>query len=256
MSIDLSGQTVLIIGGMHALATGVGQAFQIAGATVLFAYDSQTDAAGALLQTMPTATAYPVTLRDPQALEAQLASLPPPDTVVVSPGWFAHTPFLDVTEIEIELALAQNIEHCTYAAQAAAKQLIAQGNGGNIIFLSSVASLMPFVHTNLAGSSLAALEVIAKMAAVDLGAHNIRVNIVAAGWLQDDWSQPLLTEAGQLRTESDVPLRRVGTPQTVGEACIFLASPLSDYITGAVLPVDGGYLLTKSEAQSPYPEAA
>jgi 3-oxoacyl-[acyl-carrier protein] reductase len=90
------------------------------------------------------------------------------------------------------------------------------------------------------------------MAAVDLGQHGIRVNIIAAGWLSDERSKPILTEDGQLHTPEDIPLGTIGEPGDVGNLCCFLASPLSRYITGTVIPVDGGFLLTKSSAQTPY----
>ena len=126
--------------------------------------------------------------------------------------------------------------------------------GGAIVFLSSVVSKMPMVETNLVGSSLASLEVVATMSAVELAPYNIRVNVVAAGWIDGAWASPLLGSDSTMREASDIPAGKAGSPTSVGNACCFLASPLADYITGAVLPVDGGFMLTKSAAKSPYPD--
>jgi 2-dehydro-3-deoxy-D-gluconate 5-dehydrogenase len=247
MMIDLSEQTVLIIGEIHELAMGVGHTMQQAGAKLIFASPSPI--------ALPNAETLTVTLDDPAALIAQLAQLPALNTVVISPGWFAHQTFLDTSLEDIDAAFQHNFEYPIYIIQAVARHLLQQNTGGSIVVLSSVASLKPFIHTNLAGSSLAALEVVVKMAAVDLGSAGIRVNILAAGWVNSDWSHPLLNEAGKLHIPSDIPLNQAGTPEEVGAACCFLASPLSRYITGAILPVDGGYLLTKSEGKTPYPPA-
>lgn len=244
MMIDLSAQTVLIIGGMHDLALGVGRVMQQAGAKIIFASSSPI--------AIPDAETLTVTLNDPEALTAELAQLPPLNTVVVSPGWFAHQTFLETHPEDIDAAFQHNFEYPIYSIQAVARHMLQHTIGGSIIVLSSIASLKPFIHTNLAGSSLAALEVIIKMAAVDLGPSGIRVNSVAAGWVDSDRSCPLLNDAGHMHIASDIPLNQVGTPAEIGAVCCFLASPLARYITGAVLSVDGGYLLTKSEGKTPY----
>ncbi len=249
--IDLSHQTVLIIGGLNALTTGAASALHQAGARLIVAYQPPLPTPDPLTA-LPMANTLEVTLSDPLVLAEEIAEFSF-QTVLISPGWFAHTPFMQTTPDDIDAALKLNFEYSTYAAQATARRLIEQGDGGSIIFLTSVVSLTPFVHTNLAGSSLAALEVIAKMAAVDLGPYGIKVNLVAAGWVEGEWSRPLLTDAGQMHIETDIPVGSVGSPQSIGDACCFLASSLSDYITGAILPVDGGYLLTKSTGKTPYP---
>ena len=101
-----------------------------------------------------------------------------PQAVVISLDWFAHTPFTQVAAQYIDEALPHDFEHLTSAAQAAARQHAELGDGGSMILLSSVVSQMPFVHTNLVGVSLAATRVVARMAAVDLGPHRIRVDVV------------------------------------------------------------------------------
>ena len=248
--IDLSDQTVLLIGGVNALSMGVAAAMHEAGAGVLVAYQPPLENPD-VLNVVPGADVCEVTLHDPAVLAEDMADLAF-QTALISPGWFAHKPFMETTPENIDAALQGNFEYATYAAQAVAKRLIERGEGGTIIFLTSVVSLTPVVHTNLAGSSLAALEVIAKMAAVDLATYGIRVNLVAAGWVEGEWAHPLLTEDGRMHIESDIPLGWVGAPRTVGEACCFLASSFSKYITGAIIPVDGGFMLTKSAGTTPY----
>jgi 3-oxoacyl-[acyl-carrier protein] reductase len=90
------------------------------------------------------------------------------------------------------------------------------------------------------------------MAAVDLGAHNITVNVVARGWIDVDWARPFLHTEGRAFVEEGIPVGRIGRTEDVGALCCFLASEAAQYITGAVIPVDGGYTLTRSAGTSPY----
>ena len=246
---DFSGQTVLMIGGVSDLAAGVARAFSEAGAQLLIAHPSGSDQL--LLSTYPEASRIEVSLDAPEALALQLADYTL-NTAVICPGWFDHRPFMESKYSDVEDAYRINFEQSTYAAQAAAKRMIVQREGGAIVFLSSVVSKTPMIETNLVGSSLASIEVIATMSAVELAPHDIRVNVVAAGWIEGSWSTPLAGANGQLKEPSDIPAGKLGTAKSVGNACCFLASPMADYITGIVLPVDGGFMLTKSAAKSPY----
>ena len=246
---DFSDQTVLMIGGVSDLAAGVAAVFHAAGAQLIVVHDADADRE--TLTTYPEASWMEVTFEDPIALASHLADCTF-QTVVICPGWFEHRPFMATLFSDIEDAYRINFEYATYAAQAAAKHLITLGKGGAIIFLSSVVSKMPMIETNLVGSSLASIEVVATMSAVELAPYDIRVNVVAAGWIEGSWSAPLIGLDGNMQASSDIPAGRRGTAKSVGNACCFLASPLADYITGAVLPVDGGFMLTKSAVQSPY----
>ena len=242
-----------MLGGLHDMARHVARVFAQAGARLIFGYHTQEEAQ-AITTDFPTAACIETDLTAPETLSNILANQPFSITII-SPGFFSHKPFMETGPAEIDAAFSANFEQATFAAQAAAKSLILRGLPGSIIFLSSVTSLMPMIETNLTGASLAAIETIAKMAAVDLAPHKIRVNVVAAGWLQNNWSEPLISSDGKMLTVSDIPVGQAGSMQSIGDACCFLASSLAAYITGIVLPVDGGFLLTKSSSKSPYPDA-
>ncbi len=179
----------------------------------------------------------------------------PPTTIhtaIIAPQYFQHQHFMEATPENISTAFEHNFKFPTLQMQAVAKNMIANRIAGSIIVLSSVVSLEPHARTNLTGSSLAALEVIAHMAAVDLGPSGIRVNIVAAGWLDPDWSTPLRQKDGTFRNPGDIPLEKHGDLADLGATCCFLASEQAKYITGATIKVDGGYSLTRSAKQTPY----
>ena len=239
-----------MIGGVSDLAAGVATVFRDAGAQLVVVHASDADRE--VLNVYPEATYLETSLDDPSEIASCLSGCTF-QTVVVCPGWFAHQAFLSSSFTDIERAYRANFEQAVYAAQAAAKRLIALKEGGAMIFLSSVVSKVPMIEMNLAGSSLASIEVIATMSAVELAEYSIRVNVVAAGWMECSWSSPLIGSGGKVKEPSDIPAGKLGSAKSVGNACCFLSSPMADYITGVVLPVDGGFMLTKSAIKSPYP---
>ena len=250
---SLSGKTSLILGAIGELALGVAESLHQAGSRVIFAAsESPTFHAENGVSTLE-ATMHTVDLDDPQMLVDQIASLQPFHIAVFSPGWYAVGEFMDTSPEDWDQAIHQNFERMIYAAQAAAKALISRGEGGRMIFLSSAAGLMPFLQTSVAGTTLTALGAVARMAAVDLGPHGITVNVVAAGWMDAAWARPYLHAEGRAFVEQGIPVGRIGEVQDVGALCCFLASDAAEYITGAIIPVDGGYTLTRAEGTSPYP---
>jgi NAD(P)-dependent dehydrogenase (short-subunit alcohol dehydrogenase family) len=160
--------------------------------------------------------------------------------------------FMDTSPHDWYAAFDENFETPVYTGQEIAKRLIAAG-GGSIIYLISVMGLMPFSETSIVGTSHSALWALARMAAVDLAPHGIRVNAVAAGWVGAAWEQPY-TDSGQTFIAGDTPLGRIGTPDDVGRVCAFLISDLAGFVTGVCIPVDGGYLVEQRSAKSPYPQ--
>lgn len=258
--IDLHGKTALITGRMHRLAGEVARRLHGAGASIIFAHTPEDEAqakslANAIAAPQQSVRTHPISFLDADALKAEIAALGKIDIVLITPSWMAWGAFMDTTADDWDAALACNFEQATYAAQAAAHHLIAQGSGGRIIFLSSVASMMPLMHRSAVGTSLAALSALGKMAAVDLAPYGITVNTVAVGWVEAEWTEKFLTSEGRKYVEKGIPAGRIATPEEVGDVCCFLASDLTGYVTGAVIPVDGGYLLTRAEQQGlPYPE--
>jgi NAD(P)-dependent dehydrogenase (short-subunit alcohol dehydrogenase family) len=95
------------------------------------------------------------------------------------------------------------------------------------------------------------LQVIAQMAAVDLGPYGITVNIIAMGVTDEGWIPRSLNVGSLTEVQRYIPLTRVGSIDDIGDVCCFLASDQARYITGAIIPVDGGYTLTKAGAGTP-----
>jgi NAD(P)-dependent dehydrogenase (short-subunit alcohol dehydrogenase family) len=240
---NLSGKVALVVRAGEALGPAIAAALESAGATVLAdAHDIRLpDEAGALVE----------------RCVAQYQRL---DVVVILPKSTAPSPFLEQPEADWDAALASNVAGTLYAAQAAARQMVRQGQGGRVVLVSSVASEMPLHETSLMGTTLAAVNTLARVAAVELGPHNITVNVVAPGWTACGEEQapnlaaPFPTDAqGLAQIAANIPLGRVGRAEEVAALCAFLASQQASYLNGAYITVDGGYAISKGSGGTPYP---
>jgi NAD(P)-dependent dehydrogenase (short-subunit alcohol dehydrogenase family) len=149
-------------------------------------------------------------------------------------------PLLSASEEQWDKVLDTNAKGAFRVCRAVWPQMKAQG-GGKIINLVSIAGLRPAPGMGLYGISKAALVQLTQQLAMELGPDNIRVNAIAPGVIKTRfsrllWETPEISQPVLART----PLGRFGEPGDVAELALFLASPASDFITGAVLVVDGG----------------
>ena len=149
--------------------------------------------------------------------------------------------FLDLTEADWDAMLRTNVTGAAVTIRAFATRRIAAGGGGAVVNIGSIEGLRPAPgHAHYAASK-AALAQLTRGAALELGPHGIRVNLVAPGltWspsLEGGWPE------GVARWLDAVALGRLGMPTDVADAVLFLASDASRFVTGVELPVDGGVL--------------
>jgi 3-oxoacyl-[acyl-carrier protein] reductase len=155
------------------------------------------------------------------------------DTVVAGSGEHPQKPFLDVTQSEWDATVA-GLREAFLATQAGARQ-----GDGRIVLISSAAAVRPVHGASLAATAGAFLHTIGQVAAAELGPAGATVNVVAPGFV------------GDARFDAGVPLGRPPEPQDVAEACAFFASEAAGYVSGAILPVDGAFTVTKTEGGSP-----
>jgi 3-oxoacyl-[acyl-carrier protein] reductase len=155
------------------------------------------------------------------------------DTAVAGTGEQPQKPFLEVTQADWE-ATVEGIRDAFLATRAAARR-----GDRRILLISSAPALRPVHGASLAATAGAFLHTIGQVAAVELGPEGTTVNVVAPGFV------------GDARFDDGVPLGRPPAPQDVAETCAFLASEAAGYVSGAILPVDGAFTVTKSEGGSP-----
>lgn len=244
---DVTNKTALLIGKSLSTVAGIAHELQAAGMQIIVGHAAEDATAAAQI----ASRTVPLTLDNPDKLDTEIAAVGAVDLVILAPGWFKAVSFLDSTPADWDAALHDNFEVNVYALRAVGKHLRAQGRGGTILVLSSVAALSAHADLSVVATSLAALHVPARLAAVELAPHGITVNVVVMGWLPDAWSADYLNAASQPIIEQNVPMGRLGTFADIASVCRLLASPDARYLTGAILAVDGGYTLHKASTAPP-----
>lgn len=162
------------------------------------------------------------------------------DYWVNNAGVFPFGDVLDITEAQMNTTYNVNVNGVLFGAQVAAQHMKDHG-GGAIVNMASVAALRVRVGRAAYNSSKAAVKNLTNSLAVELGPHNIRVNAVAPGFVDTEMTKWVHEQPGKLeQVLSTVPLRRIGSPEEVYGAVLFLLSNSSRYITGNTLSVDGG----------------
>jgi NAD(P)-dependent dehydrogenase (short-subunit alcohol dehydrogenase family) len=169
------------------------------------------------------------------------------DIVVNCVGIYPKTPLLETTTEDWDLVHSVNLKGAFVCIREAGKALVSRGHGGSIVSVSSISSLHPAVIGNAAyGASKGGLNLLTKSAALELGVHDIRVNAVApGGTLTEGALRPSpVPRTGPILGEGRVLMGRMAEPVEMAAGIFFLASPASSYITGQLLVLDGGFLVT------------
>ncbi len=163
------------------------------------------------------------------------------DLLVNNAGSFPVSGLVEMDEAEWDAVVDANLKSVHLCTQAAAARMIEQGAGGAIVNIASVEGHAPApLHAHY-DAAKAGVIMHTRSAAQELGPHGIRVNAVSPGLIRAEGIEEAWPE-GVARWLAAAPLGRMGEAVEVADACLFLASPAAGWITGAVLPVDGGVL--------------
>jgi NAD(P)-dependent dehydrogenase (short-subunit alcohol dehydrogenase family) len=163
------------------------------------------------------------------------------DILVNNAGIFPYKPFLEMEESDWDKVLDINLKSVFLVSQAAAKVM---KEGGKIVSVSSIASLVGFENLTHYCASKGGINGLTRALALELAPKKINVNAVAPGTISTpgaDWES--MSEEEMKQTLSLIPWGRIGLPEDIANAVAFLASPQSDYITGQIIVVDGGWTL-------------
>ena len=236
-------------------ATGIGRAiatkFVKEGAAVAIDYVGKSDHADALVSALRTIGGKVVAIAADVSDSKQVAMLFEEtvkqfgrlDVLVNNAGIEKKMPFVDTPEEEWNKILAVNLTGPFLCSQRAAKHMIAQGNGGRIINISSVHEDLPMPTNGPYCATKGGLRMLMRTIAVELAAHDILVNNIAPGAVDTPMDAELKSDSEEMRTLlAEIPMKRMGKPEEIAEMCAFLASSGASYSTGATFFVDGGMI--------------
>ena len=245
---DFSGQSVIVTGAAQGIGAAIALRFAEAGARVLIHHRSGADEAAQLAEAIrkdggeaDTMAAELNDVSDVRKLMARaVTDYGSLDVLINNAGSFPTAAFLDMSYEEWSSMLRSNLDTAFLCSQAAARHMQAAG-GGAIVNVASIAASSPGPEHSHYNSAKAALVMLTRSAAQELGAHGIRVNAVSPGvigrpGIEEQWPD------GVQRWHTRAPLQRLGQPEDVADACLFLASPAARWVTGHNLLVDGGVM--------------
>ena len=244
----LENKTVLITGASRGIGNGIATVFAEHGANVVFTYSSSLDAANALetkLQTMGVqAKGYQSNAADftqaQELVENVLADFSTIDVLINNAGITKDNLLMRITEEDFDKVIEVNLKSVFNLTKAVQRSMLKQRQG-SIINMSSVVGVKGNAGQSNYAASKAGIIGFSKSVALELGSRNIRCNVIAPGFIETEMTAQL-SEDVVAGWRAGIPLKRGGTPNDVANACVFLASDLSSYITGQVINVDGGML--------------
>jgi len=186
-----------------------------------------------------TSTVIDVVDRD--AVEAAAAALPEPPALLVNMAAYVHfAPALDITPEAWKRSLDVNLMGSFWCAAAAARRM-KEANRGAIVQLITIAAERANPRTVAYASSKAAALQMARVLAIELAPFGIRVNAISPGPIEGPLTDRTLTPEGRAARIQATPLHRLGQPEEIVDAVVFLASDAASFITGELLHVDGGF---------------
>jgi 3-oxoacyl-[acyl-carrier protein] reductase len=245
----LEGKNVIITGASRGIGKGIAQIFGQHGANVAFTYSSSEAPALELQKELESmgvkAKAYKsnaASYEDSEALVAQVLEDFDGriDVLINNAGITKDNLLMRMGENDFDAVVEINLKSVFNMTKAVQRTMLKQRKG-SIINMSSVVGIKGNAGQANYAASKAGMIGFTKSIALELGSRNIRCNAIAPGFIETEMTDKLDEKTVQGWRDA-IPLKRGGKPEDVANACLFLASDLSDYVTGQVLSVDGGML--------------
>lgn len=244
----LEGKTAIITGASRGIGKGIAEVFAQQGANVAFTYSSSTAAAQELESELSNLNAKVKGYKSNAAnfeesqelIKNVLNDFGTIDVLVNNAGITKDNLLMRMSEEDFDSVIEVNLKSIFNMTKAVQRTMLKQRKG-SIINMSSVVGVKGNAGQANYAASKAGMIGFSKSMALELGSRNIRTNVVAPGFIETEMTSSLdeTTVAGWREA---IPLKRGGTPADIANACVFLASDLSAYITGQVINVDGGML--------------
>lgn len=244
----LEGKTALVTGASKGIGRAVALKFADQGANVAFTYLSSVEKGEALVKELEekgiTAKGYRSDASDfdaaQQLIDSVVADFGSLDILVNNAGITKDNLLLRINEADWDDVINVNLKSCFNTVKAATKTMMKQ-RSGSIINMTSVVGLKGNAGQSNYAASKAGILGFTKSVALELGSRGVRSNAIAPGFIETEMTEKLDEKVVQSWRDA-IPLKRGGSPDDVADACVFLGSDMSKYITGQVIQVDGGML--------------
>jgi 3-oxoacyl-[acyl-carrier protein] reductase len=243
----LSGKHALITGSTKGIGLGIARAFVREGARVVITARTATDCAAVAKELGPAATPLAADLSRADevrrlAAESLAAMDGRIDVLVNNAGQPRVAPSVDLAEADYRYTLDLNLTAYLLLSQAVGRGML-ERRAGSVINVGSITGSLAFPQRLAYCVSKAGVNMLTKVLAIEWAASGVRVNCLAPGYVETEFFQDLVAR-GLVDTKklaARAPIGRLGTPEEIAAAAIFLASDESSYVTGSVLTVDGGW---------------
>lgn len=248
---SLHGKVAVVTGASSGIGKAIALRLGRDGADICINYHRQGEAARAICQEIVThgqraiAVGADVSRVDDayRLIAETVDQLGRVDILVNNAGIEIKEPFLDVSEEHYDLVMAVNLKGAFFCSQAAARQMINQGQGGRIVNISSVHEDLPMPSNAPYAASKGGVRMLMRTACLELAPYGITVNDVGPGAIATPINQQTLSNPTLLKELlAEIPLGRIGNPDEVAALVAYLVSPEAAYVTGSTYFIDGGLM--------------
>ena len=244
----LQGKTAIITGASRGIGRGIALIYASHGANVAFTFSSSVDAAKTLENELnalgikakgyqSNAASFDEAQKLAEDVAKEFGSI---DILINNAGITKDNLLMRISEADFDKVIEVNLKSVFNMTKAVQRTMLKQRKG-SIINMSSVVGVKGNAGQTNYAASKAGIIGFSKSVALELGSRNIRSNVIAPGFIETEMTAKL-NEDTIKEWRAGIPLKRGGTPEDVANACVFLGSDLSAYITGQTINVDGGML--------------
>lgn len=246
---SLIGKTAIIIGASRGLGQGMARALAEAGADLAIVARG-TSSLNKLAEEVKglnrKCLILPIDVSKTSEIQAMvnrvIEAFGKIDILINSQGTQVRKPALEMTEQDWDGLMSVNLKSVFFSCQAVGRQMVKQGKG-KIINVASLTSVIGLPNISIYGASKGGVAQLTKALAVEWAPHHINVNAILPGYYRTELTADLFKDEEKAKwVLSRIPLGRTGLPEDLAGTVVFLSSEASDYITGQIIPVDGGWL--------------
>ena len=256
MDLGLTGKVALVTGASRGIGLATAISLAQAGASVALNYRRETHEAAAAAEQIRAAGGRAILLAgdvaDGAAVEQLVAETVRQfgrlDIAVSNAAYSDREPFHEANLEGFRRTIDVTMWGAFYLLRAATRQMLAQDPPadrarGSIVIVSSPHAYVAVPRSMAYNMSKAAIDHMARTAAIELTEHRIRVNLVTPGWIDTPGERKFASEETIANSGAKLPWKRLGTPEEIARGVVFLCDPASDYITGSALAIEGGITL-------------